>query len=128
MDRIADLKSAGASLRAIAEALGRSPSTISRVLRRNACPGGTYRPHIADGAYLLRRQRAAVLERDAALAGYVTDRLAEGWTPEQIAGRLRRGIERGLRAVSTETIYAWIVRPSQKAGKLWRFLPRRKAR
>jgi IS30 family transposase len=41
----------------------------------------------------------------------VTDRLAEGWTPEQIAGRLKRGVERSLRYVSTETIYAWIFRP-----------------
>ena len=49
----------------------------------------------------LRRQRAAVLERDAALAGYANDRLAEGWTPERIAGRLRPGIERGLRVVFT---------------------------
>ena len=34
----------------------------------------------------------------AKLATYVTDRLAEGWTAEQIAGRLRLGIETGLRA------------------------------
>ena len=54
---------------------------------------------------MLRRQRAAVLERDAKLAAYVTDRLAEGWTPEQIAGRLRLGIETGLRAVCPETLY-----------------------
>ena len=127
-DRIAELRASGLSLRAIAGALGRAPSTISRELRRNACPRGGYRPQVADGAYMLRRQRAAVLERDASLAGYVTDRLGEGWTPEQIAGRLRRGIERGLRTLSAETIYAWIVRPGQKAEKLWRFLPRRKAR
>ena len=55
------------------------------------------------------------------------DRLAEGWTPEQIAGWLRRGIEIGLRAVSTETIYAFIFRSAQKAEKLWRYLVRRKA-
>ncbi len=53
---------------------------------------------------MLRRQRPAVLERDPALAGYVTDRLVEGWAPEQIAGRLKRGVERGLRYVSTETV------------------------
>jgi IS30 family transposase len=103
-DRIADLKAAGQSIRAIAQALGRSPATISRELRRNALASGAYRPTIAEGSYLLRRQRSAVLERDPALAGYVTDRLAEGWTPEQIAGRLKRGVERGLRYVSTETI------------------------
>jgi IS30 family transposase len=69
-----------------------------------------------------------VLERDPTLAGYVVDRLAEGWTPEQIAGRLRCGIERELRALSTETIHDWIFRPSQKAEKLWRHVPRGRAR
>ena len=127
-DRIADLKAEGQSVRAIAQALGRSPATISRELRRNALASGAYRPTIAEGSYLLRRQRPAVLERDPALAGYVTDRLAEGWTPEQIAGRLKRGVERGLRYVSTETIYAWIFRPGQKPAQLWRYLPRRKAK
>jgi transposase, IS30 family len=53
-------------------------------------------------------------------------------TPEQIAGRLRLGIEAGLRAVCLETIYGWIYRAGQKAEQLWRFLtgrraPRRKA-
>ena len=83
---------------------------------------------MADGSYLLRRQRRAVLEVDAKLATYVTDRLAEGWTPEQIAGRLRLGIETGLRAVCTETLYGWIYRAGQKAERLWRFLTRRHAR
>ena len=69
-----------------------------------------------------------MLERDAALAGFVVDRLVEGWTPEQIAGRLRRGIERGLRSLSTETIYAWIFRAAQKTEKLWRYLPLGRAR
>ena len=127
-DAIADLKAAGSSIRAVAEALGRSASTISRELRRNALDGGAYRPRIADGSYRLRRQRRAVLERDATLAGYVVDRLAEGWTPEQIAGRLRRGIERGLRGLSTETIYDWIFRPAQKVERLWRYLPRGRGR
>ena len=127
-DRLADLKAAGLSLRAISRALGRAASTVSRELRRNALDSGAYRPQVADGAYMLRRQRAAVLERDARLATYVTDRLTEGWTPEQIAGRLRRGIERGLRAVCTETIYGWIYRASQKTARLWRLLTRHHAR
>ncbi|MDR9395774.1 MAG: IS30 family transposase [Roseovarius sp.] len=127
-DRLAGLLAEGLSLRAIGRALGRSPSTISREIRRNALDSGAYRPHRADGAYMLRRQRRARLETDAKLAAYVTDRLTEGWTPEQIAGRLRLGVERGLRPVSTETIYAWIYRADQKAGRLWRFPTRRRAR
>ena len=51
-----------------------SPATISRELRRNALASGAYRPTIAEGSYLLRRQRPSVLERDPALAEYVTDR------------------------------------------------------
>lgn len=103
-DRLAALKADGLSLRAIARALGRAPSTISREIGRNALDSGAYRPHLADGAYMLRRQRRARLETDAKLAAYVTDRLTEGWTPEQIAGRLRLGIETGLRTVCAETI------------------------
>ena len=127
-DRLAGFLAEGLSLRAISRALGRATSTISREIRRNALDSGAYRPHVADGAYMLRRQRRARLESDLRLAAYATDRLTEGWTPEQIAGRLRLGIEPGLRAVCAETIYGWIYRAGQKAGRLWRFLTRHHAR
>ena len=126
-DQIAELKAAGYGVCAIAQTLNRHPSTISRELRRNACKQGAYRPLFAEGSYLYRRQRAAILEKDLVLRGFVIDRLAEGWTPEQIAGWLQRGIEHGLRAVSFEAIYAFIFRAAQKAAKLWRYLARRKA-
>ena len=77
-DRLADLMADGLSLRSIAKALGRAASTISRELRRNALDSGAYRPHVADGAYMLRRQRAAFVETDAKLAAYLRDRLSEG--------------------------------------------------
>ena len=64
-DRLSDLMADGLSLRSIAKALGRAASTISREIGRNALESGAYRPHVADGAYMLRRQRAAVLETDA---------------------------------------------------------------
>jgi len=126
-DQIAELKAAGCRACAIAKVLNRHPSTISRELRRNACEQGAYRPVFAEGSYFYRRQRAAILEKDPALRAFVVDRLAEGWTPEQIAGWLRRGIERGLRVISFEAIYAFIFRAAQKAEKLWRYLVRRKA-
>jgi transposase, IS30 family len=126
-DQIAELKAQGLGVSAIANAVGRHKSTISRELRRNSHADGTYRPVFAEGSYRFRRQRAAILETDAALRRFVIDRLAENWTPEQIAGWLRRGLEVGLRAVSTETIYAFIFRAAQKAEKLWRYLVRRKA-
>jgi IS30 family transposase len=69
-----------------------------------------------------------MLERDAGLGRFVRERLLEGWTPEQIAGWLKRGEERGLRTVSTETIYGFVHRAGQKAEKLWKLLPRGRAR
>src|SRR3954470_17188588 len=127
-ERLAALEAEGLSLRAIARALGRAASTVSRELRRDALPRGGYLPVHAEGCYLERRQRPAVLERDERLARFVRERLLEGWTPEQIAGWLGRGEERGLRTVSAETIYAFIHRAGQRAEKLWRLLPRGRAR
>ena len=126
--RAEGLRAEGLSLRAIAARLGRAASTVSRELRRNTLPKGGYLPVHAEGCYLERRQRSAVLERDARLGWFVRERLLEGWTPEQIAGWLRRGEERGLRAVATETIYAFLHRPGQKGEKLWKLLPRGRAK
>ena len=77
-------------------------------LQRNALPSGGYSPLHAVGAYQLRRRREAILEREAALRLFVGDRLAEGWTPEQISGWLKSGNEPRLRAIGCETIYAFI--------------------
>ena len=123
-ERLAALKAEGLSLRAIARQLGRAASTVSRELRRNALPRGGYLPVHAEGCYRERRQRPAIVERDAKLGRFVRERLVEGWTPEQIAGWLKRGEERGLRTVSTETIYAFVHRAGQKGEKLWKLLPR----
>ncbi len=67
-EEIAVLRAAGHANAGIAAALGRSPSTISRELRRNALDTGRHSARTADGAYLLRRQRSAILERDERLA------------------------------------------------------------
>ena len=127
-DQIAALKGAGLSIRAIAARLRRAGSTISRELKRNALESGAYRPVPAEGAYLLRRQRPARLEQDAQLRGYVLARLLEGWTPEQISGRLGKGIEIGLNLISTEAIYAWVYSKARKADALWRYLTRGRPR
>src|SRR5687767_769541 len=115
-ERLAALKGEGLRLRRIG-GLGRAASTVSRELRRNALPKGGYLPAHAEGCYLERRQRSAILERDAKLARFVRERLLEGWTPEQIAGWLKRGEERGRRPVATETIYAFVHRAGQKVER-----------
>ena len=105
-EQIGLLKVLGHSIGAIARAIRRPKSTISRELSRNRLPSGRYSPLHAAGAYQLRRRREALIEKDRALRSFVLDRLAEGWTPEQIAGWLKAGNERRLRAVGCETIYA----------------------
>jgi IS30 family transposase len=127
-ERLAALKAEGLGLRAIARELGRAASTVSRELRRNALPKGGYLPVHAEGCYLERRQRSAILERDERLGRFVRERLLEGWTPEQIAGWLKRGEECSLRTVATETIYAFLHRAGQKGEKLWKLLPRGRAK
>jgi len=127
-DKIAILRTVGRSMGAIARALGRAKTTISRELQRNSLSSGGYSPLHAAGAYQLRRRREAILEREAALRLFVGDRLAEGWTPEQISGWLKSGNEPRLRAIGCETIYAFIYRTGQKAEALWRYLTRRHKR
>lgn len=127
-EEIAALRAAGHSMRAVAAAIGKAASTVSRELKRNALDSGRYTAHVADGSYMARRQRPALLEGDKRLAGFVRQRLTEGWSPQQISGWLRSGAELGLRAVTMETIYAFIYRTGQKAEQLWRFLARRHKR
>ena len=123
-EQIGLAKALGHSIGAIAQAIGRPKSTVSRELSRNRLPSGRYSPLHAAGAYQLRRRREARIERDRALRTFVVDRLAEGWTPEQISGWLKGGNEPRLRAVGCETIYAFIYRAAQQAEQLWRYLTR----
>jgi transposase, IS30 family len=127
-DQIAVMRAAGRSISAIARALSRAKSTVSRELRRNALPSGRYSPLHAAGAYQLRRRREAILEKDHRLRNFVRDRLAEGWTPEQIAGWLKTGDERGLRPLGFEAIYNFIYRSARKGEEFWRYLTRRHKR
>jgi transposase, IS30 family len=127
-EQIGVLRAAGRSIGAIALGLGRAKSTITRELRRNRLPSGRYSPLHAAGAYQLRRRREAAIEKDKVLQTFVRDRLAEGWTPEQISGWLKGGNERYLRGIGCETIYAFIYRAAQKAEQLWRYLTRRHKR
>jgi IS30 family transposase len=80
-EQIGFAKALGHSIGAIAQAIGRPKSTISRELSRNKLPSGRYLPLHAAGAYQLRRRREALIERDRALGTFVVDRLAEGWYP-----------------------------------------------
>ena len=95
------------SARAMARLLGRSPSTVSRELGRN---GGydRYRAALADAKAFLRarRPKRCKLADSAQLRQAVARKLRLNWSPEQIAGWLKRThAEDGSCHVSHETIY-----------------------
>lgn len=99
--------SAKQSMRSLAKQLQRSPSTISREVNRN---GGYehYRAVKADQTawQLARRPKPCKLKTEKQLCNTVTDKLALNWSPQQIAGWLKRTYpKRPQMQVSHETIY-----------------------
>jgi IS30 family transposase len=97
----------GQSIRSIARLLGRSPSTVSREVCRN---GGyaRYRAAAADQRawHEALRSKQCKLALNPGLARAVAAKLRDRWSPEQIAGWLKRahpGDE--SKQVSHETIY-----------------------
>ena len=123
--RIADLRRAGMGVRAIGGQLGRSPSTISRELRRNCeRASGQYRPFAAQRLAARRQARPGrgKLNADPVLRQFVVSGLEKHWSPEQISRALRAEFpaEPGRHLVH-ETIYQAVYRP--ELGGLRRDLP-----
>ena len=82
-EEIALLRARGAGVRAIAQEIGRSPSTVSRELRRNAATRGgklEYRASVAQwkADLVARRPKSAKLVENPRLRAYVQDRLSGG--------------------------------------------------
>jgi transposase, IS30 family len=105
----------------IARVLGRHRSSISRELRRNASHhDGTYRPPLADWYARGRRSRS---RRNTQFTtgdwARVESLVRADWSPEQIAGRLRR---EGVLRISHETIYRRIWRDKRAGGDLHQHL------
>jgi IS30 family transposase len=97
----------GRSIRSIAATLKRAASTVSREIRRNGGREG-YRASRADRAAWDRAVRPKVckLVGNRALAHRVANKLRLEWSPEQIAGWLKRTYpEDEANQVSHETIY-----------------------
>ena len=95
------------SIRSLASLLGRSPSTVSREVRRN---GGynQYRATLADQRAWARarRPKRCKLATQPRLRQVVAMKLGLNWSPEQIAGWLKRAYRGdGANQVSHETIY-----------------------
>ena len=111
------LKGSKHSIKFIADALDRSPSTISRELKRNESLRG-YRANYADNKARARRLNNA-FTIIADVWNWITDKLKESWSPEQIAGF--HG------CISHMSIYRYIWSDKKQGGRLWQCL-RRKAK
>jgi IS30 family transposase len=88
--RLRGLMEMGLSRAEIARRLGRHRSTIYRELGRNRNAAG-YRPDGAGRLAWARKLRGSRIARSTRLREHVEDRLAMGWSPEQIAGRMTSG-------------------------------------
>lgn len=109
----------GKTIRTIAKELGRSPSTISREIRRNSKNRETYSAVKAEKKYMQRRKkscRSRILKNEKAkrLVRYLIEE--QQWSPEQIANRLR--LEGNMIQVSYSTIYRSIYLGDLETAKL----------
>ena len=122
-------------IRGIADRLHRLRSTIYREIKRNWVHDEEplYRDYFhvaADMQAHAGRQRLGKLSRKPVLVTYVMDRLKAGWSPEQIAGRLRTS--RAPERLSHETIYRFVYSSQGQKLGLYQDMPmarrRRRAR
>ena len=117
-------KQEGFSLRKMAALLFRSPSTISREIKRNSGRRG-YRPKQAQALAEERAKRPGPRRFTEAVRMDAEGKLAQGWTPDIICGRARL---EGRAHVCKETIYKHIYADAANGGNLWTHLPRAKRR
>ncbi len=115
--RIAALRIERVSVREIARRLGRSASTISREVRRNAYPtDGHYRPAHADKMARGRRRRCRKVSWFGPADWRRVERLLrKDYSPEQASGHLER---HGNLSISHETIYSHVWRDKHCGGTL----------
>jgi transposase, IS30 family len=126
---VARLQAEGHSIRQIAAALDRAPSSVARELKRNTISQNNgYKPAQAMDQARARRWKGSKLDRQQSLRQTVLKSLGHGLSPEQIAGRM--ALEQGHPVISHETIYRFIYAQITRHNDYsWRkYLPRAKAK
>ena len=114
------------SLRTISNRLSRSPSTISRELKRNKPPYAVYWYESAEKYSKERKSEPRTQKRKSHTLLYelVTKNIRQGLSPELISGRLKREYRSEKMRVSHETIYQWIFTDAKQGGDLYLSLVR----
>jgi IS30 family transposase len=115
----------GKSSREIAKMIGRNHTVVSREIKRNK---GQLFPYSSTIAQTAADRRAKItntrkLNKDWRLQWYVTRRLEDHWSPEQIAGRMR--LEQRPVYVCAESIYQYIY--DEQKGAPWLYHELRRA-
>lgn len=101
-------------------ALGRSPSTISRELRRNRRKNGQWTAFVANEqshARLRRVRRKSSFDADT--QAFIFSKIREEWAPDQIEMWLKKNHRPSIAA---KTIYRWIKKDRKAGGELYRHL------
>jgi len=115
-EKIQEMRWGKQSIRSIAQTLNRSPSSISRELKRSFPPQNkVYAPRLAHERALQKRKhrgREQRLKNDQ-VRDYVIIHLKLGWSPEQISGTIKEAINE---TVSHEAIYQYIYAQVYQGG------------
>lgn len=105
------------SIRYIAKELGRSPSSISRELKKNTTPiRERYTPRQAQERALKKRSSRGRIQRlkNHDIRHYVIEKLELRWSPEQISGRIEYDVANQY--ISHEAIYQFIYAQVHRSG------------
>lgn len=104
------------SIRSIAKDIGRPPSAVSREVKKNlSSKFHLYTPRVAHIRALERRSSRGrnIKLKNRRIRAYVTTHLKERWSPEQIAGRMKKDIGEHI---SYEAIYQYIYSQIHRQG------------
>ena len=124
-DLIALYRGQGLGIKRIGRILDRSFVTISRELQRNSFQGQHYVAIHAHHKAVCRKSKANSHPRVATtrwLEKCIRLKLRSGWSPEQIAGRLK--LECGKSVICHETIYRYIYQERNPENDLREYLTR----
>lgn len=115
-EKIQELLWQKTSIRDIAKVIGRSPSSITRELKRNKpLLFNRYTPRIANEKAFEKRKQRGRKDRlkTKEIREYVISHLKQGWSPEQISGRIKIEL---VKNISHEAIYQYIYNQIHRDG------------
>lgn len=113
INEIVALRRFGILQKDIAKAIGVTPSAISQEISRNKDPDGRYYARNVKEKRKNRRieanQRFRKIENKKDLEKYIMQKLKKHWSPEQIAGRIKKEYPRNTEMrIGKDSIYTWI--------------------